>query len=90
MKDWKKAIGLFIIAIISITAGIFCLTVGSIPDWLSLVCTGLGGFLSALGIYWVNPLEKILHGVSSISGNTVSWGRCDKGKSLLFGREIPS
>ena len=59
MKDWKKAVGLFIIAMVAIVAGVFCLTVGAVPNWLCLVCAALGGFLSALGIYWVNPLVKI-------------------------------
>ncbi len=59
MKDWKKAIGLFIIALVSIVAGVFCLTVGAVPDWLSLLCGVLGGVLTTLGIWWVNPLEKI-------------------------------
>lgn len=59
MKDWKKAIGLFIIALVAIVAGVFCLTVGAVPDWLSLLCGVLGGVLTTLGIWWVNPLEKI-------------------------------
>lgn len=58
MKDWKKAVGLFIIAVVSIVAGVFCLTVGAVPDWLSLLCGVLGGVLASLGIYWVNPLKK--------------------------------
>lgn len=58
MKDWKKAVGLFIIAVVSIVAGVFCLTVGAVPDWLSLLCGVLGGVLTTLGIWWVNPLEK--------------------------------
>ena len=58
MKDWKKAVGLFIVAVISIVAGIFCLTAGAVPDWLSLLCGVLGGVLTTLGIWWVNPLEK--------------------------------
>lgn len=58
MKDWKKAVGLFIVAAVSIVAGVFCLTVGAVPDWLSLLCGVLGGVLTTLGIWWVNPLEK--------------------------------
>ena len=42
MKDWKKAVGLFIIAIVAIVAGVFCLTAGAVPDWLCMVCAGLG------------------------------------------------
>ena len=58
MKYWKQAAGLFIVAAVSIVAGIFCLTVGAVPDWLSLLCGVLGGVLTTLGIWWVNPLEK--------------------------------
>ena len=58
MKDWKKAVGLFIVAAVSIVAGVFCLTVGAVPDWLSLLCGVLGGVLTTLGIWWVNPLKK--------------------------------
>lgn len=88
MKDWKKAIGFFLIAVVAIVAGVFCLTLGSVPDWLSIVVSAIGGLCTALGIYWVNPLEKIVKGLSA---DDVPVLRCDKDtpkKSLLFGREI--
>lgn len=88
MKDWKKAIGLFIIALVAIVAGVFCLTSGSVPDWLCLVCSGLGGFLSALGIYWVNPLEKIVPELKDIVKDSRVSHKVSGGKSMLYARKL--
>lgn len=88
MKDWKKAVGLFIIAIVAIVAGVFCLTVGAVPDWLCVVCAGLGGFLSALGIYWVNPLEKIVPELKETVKNARVSHQVADGRSMLFGRKL--
>lgn len=88
MKDWKKAVGLFIIAVVAIVAAVFCLTVGAVPDWLCVVCAGLGGFLSALGIYWVNPLEKIVPELrETVRDARLSHNVAD-GRSMLFGRKL--
>lgn len=88
MKDWKKAIGLFIIAVVAIVAGVFCLTAGAVPDWLCMVCAGLGGFLTALGIYWVNPLEKIVPELKYKLRYTRSPHRVAHGSSMLFSRKL--
>lgn len=88
MKDWKKAIGLFIIAVVAIVAGVFCLTAGAVPDWLCMVCAGLGGFLSALGIYWVNPLEKIVPELRETVRSARVSHEVAFGRSMLFGRKM--
>lgn len=88
MKDWKKAVGLFIIAAVAIVAGVFCLTAGAVPDWLCMVCAGLGGFLSALGIYWVNPLEKIVPELRDMVQNFRVSHKVSDGKSILYARKM--
>lgn len=87
-KDIKKAIGFFIIAAVAILGGIFCIVSGSIPDWLATLATLIGGFCSALGIYWVNPIQNIVKDTSKLRLYDSSGEHANNKKSILFARDF--
>lgn len=87
-KDIKKAVGFFIISAVAIAAGIFCIVSGSVPDWLATLATLIGGFCSALGIYWVNPIQNIIKN-KEMDPTSISHGEhADNKKSILFARDF--
>lgn len=87
-KDIKKAIGFFIIAAAAILGGVFCIVSGSVPDWLATLATLIGGFCSALGIYWVNPIQNIVKDPDKLRVFGSSGEHADNKKSILFGRDF--
>lgn len=86
-KDKKKGIGFIIMAVVSATCAILCFTLGYIPDWVSSVCTLIGGVCVTLGIYWVNPVENLAKGEEVLKSSQNVGTKVVKTGSKLFGRD---
>lgn len=86
-KDTKKGIGFIIMAVVSAVCAILCFTLGYIPDWVSSVCTLIGGVCVTLGIYWVNPVENLAKGEEVLKSSPNVGKKVVKTGSVLFGRD---
>lgn len=86
-KDKKKGIGFIIMAVISAVCAVLCFTLGYIPDWVSSICTLVGGVCVTLGIYWVNPVENLANGETVLKSSPNVGKKVVKTGSKLFGRD---
>lgn len=86
-KDKKKGIGFIIMAVVSAVCAVLCFTLGYIPDWVSSVCTLIGGVCVTLGIYWVNPVQNLANGEQVVKSSPNSAKKLVKTGSKLFGRD---